>query len=114
VTEGDIHEINIARALDLTKGSIMAIDMDYTDYRVGVWDKQNARIVVLLTNHLKFRSSINWSLSNLVAMLRCNLFPCRDLWLWLDNPFEVPDTVPGEERLVLALRKLDSIWKMKT
>jgi hypothetical protein len=221
VTEGNVHEINIARELDFPKGSIVAIDMGYTDYklfarwttegvffvtrqkenatykvveerqvpqnrtilsdqiieftghyakkdcphqlrRVEVWDKQNERIIVLLTNHLKFgattvaaiykdrwqieiffkiikqnlkiktfvgtsknalltqiwtaliaililkylkfRSCINWSLSNLVAMLRYNLFTYRDLWLWLDNPFEVPAIVPGEEQLVLALR----------
>jgi hypothetical protein len=221
VTEGDVHEIKIARELTFPKGSIVAIDMGYTDYklfarwtlegvffvtrqkenaaykvveqrqvpqnrniisdqiieftghyarkdcpyrlrRIEVWDKEKERIIVLLTNHLKFgattvaaifkdrwqieiffktikqnlkiktfvgtsknalltqvwtaltaililkylkfRSSINWSLSNLVAMLRYNLFTYRDLWLWLDNPFEVPAIIPGEEQLFLAFR----------
>jgi hypothetical protein len=221
VTEGDIHEINIARDLSFPKGSIVAIDMGYTDYalyarwtaegvffvtrqkgsaayrvveehlvpqnrhilkdqvieftghyarkncpyrlrRIEVWDEENKRTLTLLTNHLKFgtttvadiykerwqieiffkaikqnlkiktfvgtsknalliqiwtaltailllkflkfRSSMNWSLSNLVAMLRYNLFTYRDLWLWLDNPFEVPAIVPGEEQLALAFR----------
>lgn len=221
VTEGDVHEINIARNLILPKGSILAIDMGYTDYsqfaqwthdgvyfvtrqkgnaayrvieerpvpqnrnvlkdqiieftgyyarkdcphrlrRVEVFDAQNNRIIVLLTNHLtfgattvaaiykdrwqieiffktikqnlkiktfvgtsknalliqiwtaliailllkflRFRSSINWSLSNLVAMLRYNLFTYRDLWLWLDSPFEVPAMIPGDVQLMLAFR----------
>jgi len=221
VTEGDVHEINVARKLSFPKGSILAIDMGYTDYaqyaqwttdgvffvtrqkgnaayrvvgervvpqnrhvlkdqiikftgyyakkacphplrRIEVWDEENNRTVVLLTNHLKFgattvaaiykdrwqieiffkaikqnlkiktfvgtsknalliqiwtalitilllkflrfRSSMNWSLSNLVAMLRYNLFTYRDLWLWLNNPFEVPAIIPGDEQLMLAFR----------
>lgn len=221
VTEGDVHEVNIAWELKLPKGSILAVDMGYTDYalfakwilegiffvtrqksnaayrvveehkvpqnrnilkdqiieftgyqakkdcphllrRIEVWDPEFNRTLVLLTNHLKFgattvaaiykdrwqieiffkaikqnlkiktfvgtsknalliqiwtaltailllkylkfRSSMNWSLSNLVAMLRYNLFTYRDLWLWLDNPFEVPAIVPGEHQLSLAFR----------
>jgi len=221
VTEGNVHEVNIARELKLPKGSILAVDMGYTDYslfakwilegiffvtrqkgnaayrvveehkvpqnrnilkdqiieftghyakkdcshrlrRIEVWDQEFNRTLVLLTNHLKFgattvaaiykdrwqieiffkaikqnlkiktfvgtsknalliqiwtaltailllkylkfRSSLNWSLSNLVAMLRYNLFTYRDLWLWLDNPFEVPAIVPGEHQLSLAFR----------
>lgn len=221
VTEGDVHEINIARDLSFPKGSIVAIDMGYIDYalysrwtnegvffvtrqkgnaayrvveeqrvpayrnilkdqiieltgyyarkdcphrlrRIEVRDDENNRTFVLLTNHLKFgattvaaiykdrwqieiffkaikqnlkiksfvgtsknalliqiwtalisilllkflrfKSSMNWSLSNLVAMLRYNLFTYRDLWLWLDNPFEVPAMIPGDEQLMLAFR----------
>jgi hypothetical protein len=221
VTEGDVHEINIARELSFPKGSIVAIDMGYADYslysrwtkegvffvtrqkgnaayrvteerpipqnrnvlkdqiieftgyyaskdcphrlrRIEVWDEESNRAFVLLTNHLtfgattvaaiykdrwqieiffkaikqnlkiktfvgtsknalliqiwtaliailllkflRFRSSMNWSLSNLVAMLRYNLFTYRDLWLWLDNPFEVPAMIPGDEQLMLAFR----------
>ena len=221
VTEGDVHEINIARGLTLPKGSIVAIDMGYTDYalysrwttdgvffvtrqkgnaayrvveertipknrnvlkdqvieltgyyarkncphrlrRIEVWDDESRGTFVLLTNHLtfgaatvsaiykdrgqieiffkaikqnlkiktfvgtsknalliqiwtaliailllkflRFRSSMNWSLSNLVAMLRYNLFTYRDLWLWLDSPFEVPAIIPGDEQLMLDFR----------
>jgi len=221
VTEGNVHEVNIARGLTLPKGSILAIDMGYTDYamfarwttkgvffvtrqkenaayrvveeletpqnrnivkdqlieftgyyarkdcpftlrRVEVRDEEQNRTIVLLTNHLKFgpttvaaiykdrwqiesffkaikqnlkvktfvgtsknallvqiwtaliavlllkylkfRSSLNWSLSNLIAMLRYNLFTYRDLWLWLDNPFETPAIVPQEEQLMLRFR----------
>lgn len=221
MTEGDVHEVNIAREISFPKGSIVAIDMGYTDYslysrwtndgvffvtrqkvnaayrvieehrvpeyrnilkdqiieltghyarkdcpyllrRIEVRDEENNRTFVLLTNHLtfgattiaaiykerwqieiffkaikqnlkiktfvgtsknalltqiwtaliailllkflKFKSSLNWSLSNLVAMLRYNLFTYRDLWLWLDNPFEVPALSPNDEQLTLAFR----------
>jgi hypothetical protein len=221
VTEGDTHEIKIARDIILPKGSIVAIDMGYTDYslfarwktqgiffvtrqkdnaayrvveelqipqnrnilkdqiieftgykarkncphqlrRMEVWDKENERTIILLTNHLdfgattvaaiykdrwqietffktikqnlkiktfvgtsknalliqiwtalitilllrylKFCSKLKWSLSNLIAMLRYNLFTYRELWLWLDKPYEVKALVPGEEQLTLAFR----------
>jgi hypothetical protein len=35
-----------------------------------------------------------------VALLRMNLFTHRDLWRWLDQPFEGPPTI-----LVAALRE---------
>lgn len=221
ITEGKVHEVKIARGLTFPKGSILVIDMGYTDYkqfaiwteagvyfvtkqkdnavyrvikdrvvpdnrkilkdqlieltgyysakkcphmlrRIEVWDEENKRIIVLLTNHLefgattiasiykdrwqieiffkalkqnlkiktfvgttrnalltqiwtaliaililkymKFRSKLGWSLSNLIAMLRYNLFTYRDLWEWLDNPFETPPIVPDGEQLALGLR----------
>lgn len=221
ITEGKVHEVKIARNLTFPKGSILAIDMGYTDYkqfsmwteagiyfvtkqkdnavyrvvkdrvvpdnrrilkdqlieltgyysakkcphilrRIEVWDEENKRVIVLLTNHLefgattisriykdrwqieiffkalkqnlkiktfvgttrnalltqiwtaliaililkymKFRSKLGWSLSNLIAMLRYNLFTYRDLWEWLDNPFETPPIVPDGEQLTLRLR----------
>ncbi len=42
-----------------------------------------------------------WSLSNLVAMLRYNLFAYRDLWAWINNPFEAPPFVLEMEQLSL-------------
>lgn len=221
VTEGKVHEVNIAYTLQFPKGSILAVDMGYVDYdlfarwteegvyfvtkqkkraffkvvedrdvpdnrniirdqiielagyyaklkcpyqlrRIEVWDEKKERIIVLWTNHLtfgattisriykdrwqietffktikqnlkiktfvgtsrnalmtqiwtaliailvlkylKFRSELGWSLSNLIAMLRYNLFTYRDLWLWLDNPFETPPIVPDAEQLLLNIR----------
>jgi len=63
-----------------------------------------ALIAILVLKYLKFRSTLGWSLSNLVAMLRYNLFTYRDLWTWLDNPFETPPIVPSAEQLVLSYR----------
>ncbi|BBO67041.1 hypothetical protein DSCA_09760 [Desulfosarcina alkanivorans] len=48
-----------------------------------------ALIAMLLIKYLKFKSRFNWSLSNLVAFLRWNLFTYRNLWEWIDRPFDV-------------------------
>jgi hypothetical protein len=60
-----------------------------------------ALIAILILKYLKFRSSFQWSLSNLVAMLRYNLFTYRDLWSWIDNPFEPPPVAVMVEQLSL-------------
>jgi hypothetical protein len=211
ITEGAVHEVNVARELVLPVGSIVAMDRGYNDYalferwtqqgvyfvtrqkenaayevveeyalpqnsniradqnirltsakgmktcpstlrRVVVWDEQNEREIVLLTNHLgfgsttiaaiykdrweielffkvlkqhlkiktfigtsenalktqiwtalitillikylQFKSKCGWALCRLVALLRLNLFSYRELWSWLDNPFDVPPEQP--------------------
>lgn len=53
---------------------------------IQIW---TALIAMLLIKFLKFKSSFEWSLSNLVAFLRWNLFTYRDLWEWIDKPFDV-------------------------
>jgi len=116
ITEGKIHEVNIAQGLHIPRGSLLVIDRGYVDYglfgrwtqdgvyfvtrqkdnadytvieerplpqnrnilrdqlielsgfyyqqkcpfllrRIEVWDDENERIVVLLTNHLSFGST---------------------------------------------------------
>ena len=218
ITDGKVHEVKVAQAMNLPPGSIVAMDRGYIDYelfgrwtqngvsfvtrqkenaryrileeksipkhrnilrdqiiemegfyshqkypghlrRVEVWDEENERVIVLLTNHmtfgattiaaiykdrwqieiffktikqnlriktfvgtspnalliqiwtaliavlilkyLKFRSSFVWSISNLVAMLRYNLFAYRDLWTWIDQPFEPPPVAMRQEQLSL-------------
>ena len=218
ITEGSVHEINIARGLSFPKGSIVVADRGYTDYklfarwtcqgvffvtrqkrnaqykiierrsvpehrnirkdqiitfqghlaqkkypyplrRIEVWDEEKKETIVLITNHLsfgsttiasaykdrwqieiffktikqnlkiktfvgtspnalmiqiwtaliavlilkylKFKSRFAWSISNLVAMLRYNLFTYRDLWAWIDSPYEVPPIIPTGEQLAL-------------
>jgi len=54
--------------------------------KIQIW---TALITMLILRFLQLRSQFNWSLSNLVALLRMNLFTHRDLWAWLDHPFEV-------------------------
>jgi hypothetical protein len=215
LTEGNVHEINVARTLALPKDSIVAMDKAYIDYAllgrwtregvyfvtrlkdnadirvlrdnpvpknrnilsdhiielnghkagkncphplrlIGVWDRESGQFLELLSNHpefgpttiaaiykerwqieiffkalkqnlriktfvgtssnallvqiwtaliailvlkyLKFRSRFGWSLSNLVAMLRYNLFSYRDLWAWLDSPYEPPPVVDLQGR----------------
>jgi hypothetical protein len=55
--------------------------------RIQIW---TALIAVLLIRYLQFRSSFRWAVSNLVALLRWNLFSYRDLWAWLNRPFDTP------------------------
>lgn len=61
-----------------------------------------ALIVMLLIRWLKLKSTYGWSLSNLVALLRQQLFVYRDLWLWLNNPFEGPPAALALEQLDLG------------
>jgi len=68
-----------------------------------------ALIAVLLIKYLQFKSKLEWSLSNLVAFLRWNLFIHKDLWQWLDSPFEEPVIVTDQRQCLLPFRKLDSI-----
>jgi len=54
---------------------------------IQIW---TALIAMLLVRYLQLRSSWNWSLSNLFALLRQQLFVYRDLWRWLNRPFHPP------------------------
>lgn len=221
ITDGKTHDVTQARRLTLAKGSIVAMDRAYNDYklfakwtqdevyfvtrlknnatifvladfqvpqnrnimadqtiifsgpgalekcphilrRVVVWDKEQNREIVLLTNHLEFgattisaiykdrweielffkalkqnlriktfvgtsknalhvqiwtaliaillikflqfKSRFGWSLSNLVALLRWNLFTYRDLWEWIDKPFETPPSRPEPVQYQLSFK----------
>jgi hypothetical protein len=223
ISEGKVHEINIARQLEFAPGSIIVTDLGFNDYtlygnwtegkvyfvtrmkdnanyevvkilnppekrnilsdqiirftgygsrkkcpyplrRIEVWDAENQRIIVLLTNHLKFGattvamiykerwqieiffkaikqnlkiktfvgtsanalkiqiwtaliaililkylqlcSKINWSLSNLVALLRMNLFTYRNLWDWINEPYTTPPQPPPDFQLDLWSQNL--------
>ena len=70
--------------------------------RIQIW---TALIAMLLVKYLQFRSRLGWSLSNLIALLRWNLFTYRDLWEWLDDPYDTPPLVP--EPLQLDLPVMD-------
>jgi transposase len=52
-----------------------------------------ALIAMLLVTFLKHRAKYGWSLSNLVALLRQQLLVYRDLWTWIDKPFEPPEAL---------------------
>ena len=49
-----------------------------------------ALIAMLLVKYLQLRSTFGWSLSNLIALLRQQLFVYRDLFTWLNDPFQAP------------------------
>jgi len=62
---------------------------------IQIW---TALIAMLLVKYLQQCSSFNWSLSNLVALLRQQLSVYRDLMAWLDQPFEpTPELLPAEQ-----------------
>lgn len=65
--------------------------------RTQIW---TALIAMLILRYLKLRASFNWSLSNLLALLRQQLFVHRDLWAWLNQPFEPPPEVDGRQSLL--------------
>ena len=54
-----------------------------------------ALIAVLILKLLQLKSKFNWSLSHLVALLRQQLFVYRDLYKWLDDPFQAPPILDG-------------------
>jgi len=65
-----------------------------------------ALIAMLLVKYLQLRSKLGWALSNLIALLRWNLFTYRDLWRWIDAPFDTPS---GSEVAEQTWLMLDSI-----
>jgi len=69
--------------------------------RIQMW---TALIAVLVVRYLQFRSQFRWAVSNLVALLRWNLFSYRKLWDWLNRPFDTPPEPSAQLDL-----KLDSI-----
>lgn len=69
---------------------------------IQIW---TALIAILLLKYLQMRSRLGWSLSNLVALLRLNLFVHRDLWAWIHEPFAPPPDTPDgtyQSELVFA------------
>ena len=70
--------------------------------KTQVW---TALIAMLMLKYLQLKSKFDWSLSNLIALLRQQLFVYRDLYQWLDNPFQAPPALEGvhDGQLVLAL-----------
>jgi hypothetical protein len=68
--------------------------------QIQIW---TALIAMLLLKYLQLRASYGWSLSNLVALLRQQLFVYRDLYVWLDDPFQAPPALAGVHDTQLAL-----------
>jgi transposase len=60
--------------------------------RTQVW---TALIAMLVLKYLQLKSTFSWSLSTLAALLRQQLFFYRDLWVWLDDPFQAPPALVG-------------------
>jgi hypothetical protein len=67
--------------------------------RTQIW---TALIAMLLLRYLQVSSRFGWSLSNLVALLRMNLFTHRDLMAWIDQPFGTPPDPQDNPQIALA------------
>jgi Transposase DDE domain/Domain of unknown function (DUF4372) len=68
--------------------------------QIQIW---TALIALLVLKYLQLRARYGWSLSNLAALLRQQLFVYRDLIAWIDNPFQPPPLLdPGAEQLALS------------
>ncbi|HEY6072805.1 MAG TPA: IS4 family transposase [Anaerolineales bacterium] len=68
--------------------------------KTQIW---TALIAMLLVKYLQLKACFGWSLSNLVALLRQQLFVYRDLYLWLDHPLQAPPALAGVHDGQLAL-----------
>ncbi|MBE0546084.1 MAG: hypothetical protein IH627_00150 [Rubrivivax sp.] len=55
--------------------------------KTQIW---TALICMLLLRYLQMSSKFGWSMANLVALLRMNLFTHRDLMAWIEQPFAAP------------------------
>lgn len=67
--------------------------------KTQIW---TALISMLLLRYLQMISRFGWSLANLVALLRMNLFTHRDLMVWLDQPFATPPDPQDNPQASLA------------
>ncbi|MCZ2147954.1 MAG: IS4 family transposase [Bryobacterales bacterium] len=68
--------------------------------QIQIW---TALIAILVLKYLQLKSTFGWSLSNMVALLRQQLFVYRDLWTWLNDPYQAPPPLVAAEQLALGL-----------
>lgn len=68
---------------------------------IQIW---TALISILILKYMQFKSKFDWSLSNLVALLRWNLFSHKDLWVWLNRPFDEPPVQKIDKQLMLPFK----------
>jgi hypothetical protein len=69
--------------------------------KIQIW---TALIAMLILRYLQLKSRYAWSLSNLVSLLRMNLFTHRNVWAWLDNPFETLPEQYQPDQIALRFR----------
>jgi Transposase DDE domain/Domain of unknown function (DUF4372) len=62
--------------------------------KIQIW---TALISMLLVKILHMRSRFGWHLSNFMVLLRQQLFVYRDLWKWINDPFQAPEITPSPQ-----------------
>ena len=73
--------------------------------KTQIW---TALIALLAVKFLQLQAGFCWSLSRLIALLRQQLFVYRDLWRWLESPFEPPLSAQ-RSRLTPVTLPLDTV-----
>jgi hypothetical protein len=68
--------------------------------QIQIWTALTAMLVL---RYLQMKSTFNWSLSNLVALLRQQLSVYRDLWTWSNDPFHAPPPLVAAAQLSLGV-----------
>ena len=68
--------------------------------KTQIW---TALIAMLVLRYLQLMSTFGWSLSNLAALLRHQLFVYRDLLAWLNTPFVGPPQLADASKVQLTL-----------
>jgi len=68
--------------------------------QIQIW---TALIAMLILKYLQLKSTFGWSLSNLIALLRQQLFVHRDLWKWIHDPFQAPPEVEADLQMALPM-----------
>lgn len=68
--------------------------------KTQIW---TALIAMLVLRYLQLMSTFGWSLSNLAALLRHQLFVYRDLLGWLNAPFDGPPQLANAAKAQLSL-----------
>jgi hypothetical protein len=98
---GPLHLFGVAIRLRICAAERFYVGTSANALKTQLW---TALIAMLLVKYLQLRSTFGWSLSNLVALLRQQLFVYRDLWAWIDDPFQ-PPPIPekSSEQLTLQL-----------
>ena len=79
--------------------------------KIQIW---TALLVMLILKILRAQALFKLSLSNLVAMLRFNLFTYRDLTDWLNNPFQSPPLDPETQLSIFDLGQQEGAYSALT
>jgi hypothetical protein len=66
--------------------------------KTQIW---TALIAMLLFRYLQLCSRFSWSMANLIALLRMNLFTHRDLMAWLNEPYTTPPDPQDDPQIAL-------------
>ena len=67
--------------------------------KTQIW---TALIAMLLVKILHMQSTFGWHLSNFMVLLRQQLFVYRDLWKWINDPFQAPETALPQMELAFG------------